>query len=173
MITRRGLFGAAAGTGMAVGAQQSASLPVEQYEPRSTLRVPEHPVARARYPVIDVHTHLSFSGSLRRDGPPKHAAPPEEVLAVMDRKNLHMLVNLTGGSGKALDQTCCLLAQAASGPLPGLHRALVEPRRPSRTIRSSRPTSSNVPHQRRRARPEGAQDAGPVPARERSPPDRW
>ena len=32
----------------------------------------------------------------------KYPAPPEEVLAVMDRKNIHTMVNLTGGHGQGL-----------------------------------------------------------------------
>jgi predicted TIM-barrel fold metal-dependent hydrolase len=67
--------------------------------------VEEHPVPRARFPVIDVHTHLSFGPGLGKEGPPHHAAAPAEVLAVMDRKNIRMMVNLTGGCGRGLVET--------------------------------------------------------------------
>jgi len=30
---------------------------IEEYEPKSTLVVPGHPVQRAKYPFIDVHNH--------------------------------------------------------------------------------------------------------------------
>ena len=36
-------------------------LGLSEYEPRSMLHVKETRVERARYPVIDIHTHLSFS----------------------------------------------------------------------------------------------------------------
>ena len=32
-------------------------------------------------------------------------ATPETLLPVMDRRNIKILVNLTGGSGKGLDET--------------------------------------------------------------------
>src|SRR4051794_33963609 len=36
-------------------------LDISEYEPKSMLHVKETHVERSRYPVIDVHTHLSFS----------------------------------------------------------------------------------------------------------------
>jgi hypothetical protein len=30
---------------------------VEEYEPKSTLKVPQYLLTRAKYPFIDVHTH--------------------------------------------------------------------------------------------------------------------
>ena len=38
---------------------QAQTMSVEEYEPKSTLAVPQHPVTRARYPFIDVHNHQS------------------------------------------------------------------------------------------------------------------
>ena len=38
-------------------AQQGAALALDDFQPRSMLVVPEHPVERARFPVVDVHTH--------------------------------------------------------------------------------------------------------------------
>ncbi len=66
------------------------------------LQVPVTKVARARFPVIDVHVHISFLPS-HLAFPPKtgdklvYSAPPEELLPVMERKNIRTLVNLTGG----------------------------------------------------------------------------
>ena len=31
----------------------------EEYDPVSTLVVPENPVSRAKYPFIDIHSHLA------------------------------------------------------------------------------------------------------------------
>ena len=33
------------------------NLPFHEYDPPSTLVVPEHPTTRAKYPFIDVHNH--------------------------------------------------------------------------------------------------------------------
>ena len=41
--------------------QDSTPLALSDYEPKSMLRVKESHIERARYPVIDIHTHLSFS----------------------------------------------------------------------------------------------------------------
>ncbi len=88
-------------------AQDPAKSPVslKDYEPKSMLHVPETQVLRAKYPVIDFHTHLSF---VNRNAKPEKAgfrARREDVLAVMDRKNIRMMVNLTGGYGAALEET--------------------------------------------------------------------
>ncbi|MES2219788.1 MAG: amidohydrolase family protein [Acidobacteriota bacterium] len=95
--------------GKAEGGSSTGSLRLEDYEPHSMLRVPETHVARAKYPVIDIHTHITFAKvdkngvalSAARD----YAATPQELLAVMDRKNLRSMVNLTGGYGSGLKET--------------------------------------------------------------------
>jgi len=80
-------------------------LALRDYEPKSMLHVAETKVARSRFPVIDFHTHLSWLGRGAQSGKPQFLAKPGEVLAVMDRKNLQTIVNLTGGYGDALDET--------------------------------------------------------------------
>ncbi|MGH7540922.1 MAG: amidohydrolase family protein, partial [Gemmatimonadota bacterium] len=85
----------------AVGAQDVAArrtqdgpvMTLEEYEPRSTLVVPEHPVPRAKYPFVDVHLHL--------DG----TEPRDSIVAMveaMDRLNLAVAVNLSGRTGERL-----------------------------------------------------------------------
>jgi len=66
---------------------------ITEYKPTSTLIVPQHPTPRAKFPVIDIHSH--------------HATPikPErlaEVVKAMDALNLRVVVNLSGGSGEQL-----------------------------------------------------------------------
>src|SRR6266545_4524255 len=80
-------------------------LALEDYEPKSMLHVPATNVPRARFPVIDFHTHLSWSARRAQVTEAHNNATPEEVLPVMDRKNLRMMVNLTGGYGAVLEQT--------------------------------------------------------------------
>ena len=82
-----------------------AKLALEDYEPKSMLHVPENRVPRARFPAIDFHTHLSWSARRGRITEAHNNATVEEALNVMDRKNVRMMVNLTGGYGKVLEQT--------------------------------------------------------------------
>jgi predicted TIM-barrel fold metal-dependent hydrolase len=81
------------------------------------LHVPETRVPRARFPAIDSHTHLSTvvgrpmpsSDVPLKEGPEgpraSMSSSPAAVLAMMDRLNLRMMVNVTGGYGPALDET--------------------------------------------------------------------
>ena len=100
---------ALAACGLAAAAVLSAQRPepdlgIREYKPRSTLVVPQHPVPRAKYPVIDVHSH---HWSLTPD---RYA----QVVRDMDALNLRILVNLSGGSGDGLKQTLALIARSAS-----------------------------------------------------------
>src|SRR5262249_34615249 len=67
--------------------------PITDYKPTSTLVVPEHPVKRAKFPVIDIHSHQPTPIS------PEQLA---KVAASMDALNLRVLVNLSGSSGERL-----------------------------------------------------------------------
>ena len=90
-------------------------LPIEQFQPRSMLHVPETKVARARYPVIDFHTHITHAGGLEGPGSLHFAGSAEECLAVMDRKNIRTMVDLTGGYGSNLQQAIDRLQSAHPG----------------------------------------------------------
>src|SRR6187200_2001650 len=87
-----------AGATGAVPSQQPASppLPLTQFQPRSLLHVGETRVQRARFPVIDFHTHVS------RRRAQKPGVPPGELVKTMDAVNLRTMVNLTGGAGDDL-----------------------------------------------------------------------
>ncbi|HUV96750.1 MAG TPA: amidohydrolase family protein [Acidobacteriaceae bacterium] len=88
---------------------QGAPLRLEDYQPRSMLRVPETHVARAKFPVIDIHTHITdakvYKNGVGLSAARNYAATPKELLAVMDRKNIRSMVNLTGGYGSGLKET--------------------------------------------------------------------
>jgi predicted TIM-barrel fold metal-dependent hydrolase len=81
-------------------------LDISDYEPKSMLHTADTKVERARYPVIDIHTHLSFTAKSEKGvamtGDRSYPAPPADLLAVMDRRNLRTMVNLTGGYGDGL-----------------------------------------------------------------------
>ncbi len=87
----------------------SKPLDLSQYEPKSMLHVHESHVARAKFPLIDFHTHIS--GAVKSEhgvelsAEREYYGTPEECLAVMDRKNMRAMVNLTGGYEKGLAGT--------------------------------------------------------------------
>jgi len=105
-----------------------AKMPLDltEFQPKSMLHVPETKVSRSRFPVIDVHTHLSFArdrGEGAQHGKVRFLAEPDEALKVMDRKNLRMMVNLTGGFGAALEETI----RKYQAPYPGRFLVFTEP----------------------------------------------
>jgi predicted TIM-barrel fold metal-dependent hydrolase len=77
----------------------AAPLPLTEFEPKSMLHVPETTVQRARFPVIDFHTHVS------RRRAAKPPVPPAELVKTMDAVNVRTMVNLTGGVGEDLSST--------------------------------------------------------------------
>lgn len=64
----------------------------EEYEPKSTLVVPEHITTSTKYPFIDVHSHLWRMGSMDLT----------QTANEMDSLNMAVLVNLSGRSGEEL-----------------------------------------------------------------------
>ena len=78
------------------------------YRPKSMLHVAETKVMRSRFPVIDVHTHLTH-GARGKNGVTlgeelRVITSPENLLPEMDRKNIRLMVNLTGNYGKGLEE---------------------------------------------------------------------
>ena len=78
------------------GAGREPTIPpptIVEYQPRSTLVVPEHEVPRARFPVVDFHGH------------PPNLADPDNVRAVvaaMDELNIQVMVQARPSSGQRL-----------------------------------------------------------------------
>jgi predicted TIM-barrel fold metal-dependent hydrolase len=66
---------------------------ITEYKPRTTLVVDQHPTPRAKFPVIDIHSHQPT---------PISAADFDRVMKGMEQNNLRLLVNLSGGSGARL-----------------------------------------------------------------------
>lgn len=72
--------------------QADTTMSFREYEPKSTLVVPEHPVHRAKYPFIDVHNH-------------QWRMPDQDLKKTateMDKLNMKVMVNLSGRSGERL-----------------------------------------------------------------------
>jgi predicted TIM-barrel fold metal-dependent hydrolase len=132
-LSRRTWFGSLGGAvaGMSLVAREagtaaqqpaqapSAGLPLTEFQPRSMLSVPETRVERAKFPVIDVHTHLTFRARGVSGVPHGEAmravATADELLPVMDRRNVQTMVNLTGGVGAGLKESVGRLQQAHPG----------------------------------------------------------
>ena len=89
-----------------VSPTEREGITLEEFEPKSMLHVPESHVDRARFPVIDMHTHVTWSdvplGSDRFGERIRILGQPEELVPVMDRKGVRTMVNLTGGVGPGL-----------------------------------------------------------------------
>jgi len=66
--------------------QSSPTMSFEEYDPRSTLVVPAHPVTAAKYPFIDVHNHQNNMS-------PENL---QKLVADMDRLNMAVMINLSG-----------------------------------------------------------------------------
>ena len=131
MINRRQWLygvGVMAGAGMQVGAlaeetpqNKPAPTPLDlsQYEPKSMLQVHESHVERAKFPVIDFHTHISVAAKSEKGvalSPEReYLGTPQECLAVMDRKNMKVMVNLTGGYEKGLAEAVAKYDRAYPG----------------------------------------------------------
>lgn len=80
---------------------------ITEYQPKSTLVVQQHLVPRAKFPVIDIHSH--------------HSTPiaPEQyakVVHALDENNIRLIVNLSGSWGDRLRQG---LAVIKNSPYPG------------------------------------------------------
>jgi predicted TIM-barrel fold metal-dependent hydrolase len=90
------------------GSRKKTGLDLGDFEPRSMLHVPVTPIDRARFPIIDVHAHLSFAAKSEKGvaltEERRFRASPAEILEVMDRRNIRTIVNLTGGVGSGLVQ---------------------------------------------------------------------
>lgn len=85
--------------------KSEAELALKDYEPRSMLHVPETRIERSKFPVIDFHTHLSFTDRNSKPERARFRAKPDDILPVMDRRNVQIMVNLTGGYGAALEES--------------------------------------------------------------------
>lgn len=67
----------------------------EAYDPQSTLKVPEHPVSKAKFPFIDVHNHQFQMPNMDL----------QKLITDMDRLNMKVMVNLSGQSGETLNKS--------------------------------------------------------------------
>lgn len=115
-------------------------LRLDQFRPQSSLKAHVTPIDKPDFPVIDAHTHLGWMAA-NRSGVSLgedmvYFAQPEDLVALMDRKGIRAMVNLTGGVGRGLEQTIARFQQAAPSRFltmtePSFH-LLCEPDYPQR-----------------------------------------
>jgi predicted TIM-barrel fold metal-dependent hydrolase len=93
--------------------RQTKGLPLEEYAPKSMLHLPETHVPRARFPLIDFHTHIT--GGDPNGSKIRFDIDPADCLTVMDRKNIQTMVDLTGSYGDGLREAQRRLQEAHPG----------------------------------------------------------
>jgi hypothetical protein len=102
--------GAAAQTSQAP--QTIPRIYLDEYQPKSELVVAAHPIARARFPIINVHTHLNAILQLE---PGATAERIDRAIEEMDKANIRTLLHLTGGAGDALKRAIAELQNKRRG----------------------------------------------------------
>ena len=81
----------------AADADAKKTLLLRDFQPATMLHAEQHPVTRAKYPVIDVHQHVNDAMGIDE----VHVSP-QHLLAMMDRNNIKTIVILTGMWGEKL-----------------------------------------------------------------------
>lgn len=74
---------------------QAPRMDFENYNPPSTLVVPEHKTIKAKFPFIDVHNHQFGMPSMDL----------KKLIVEMDKMNMQVMVNLSGESGNSIRQS--------------------------------------------------------------------
>jgi predicted TIM-barrel fold metal-dependent hydrolase len=113
----------AATPGAAESSATPKDLPLREYQPKSMLHTTVTNIDRARYPLIDFHSHLTWSGELKNIDRTTLNGNVNDFLGVMDRRNIRMMVNLTGGYDNGLKHAIELL----STPHPDRFAVFTEP----------------------------------------------
>jgi predicted TIM-barrel fold metal-dependent hydrolase len=90
-------------------AEQKKTLLLRDFHPTSMLHVPVHHVARAKFYVIDVHSHVDDAMGIGDQ------MPPADVLRIMDDTNVKTIVILTGMWGEKLQHVIDKMVK----PYPG------------------------------------------------------
>ncbi|MDX1471652.1 MAG: amidohydrolase, partial [Flavobacteriaceae bacterium] len=72
---------------------ESLRMDFEEYNPTSTLKVPENPVTRAAFPFIDVHNHQFRMPDMNLT----------DLITEMDKLNMAVMVNLSGRGRNSSD----------------------------------------------------------------------
>jgi predicted TIM-barrel fold metal-dependent hydrolase len=82
----------------AADADSKKTILLKDFHPQTALHAAAHEVPRAKFPVIDVHTHTNDARGIG------DRVDPKEMVARMDRLNVKAVVILTGGWGDDLQK---------------------------------------------------------------------
>ena len=77
--------------------REGRDLSIRLFRPRAELKVSRHHLKRAKFPVVDVHSHLRFKL-------PRAYADLNHFVQVMDRNNIVVNISLDGGLGERLTE---------------------------------------------------------------------
>ena len=75
--------------------QSGLRMDFENYNPMSTLIVPQHKLSKAKFPFIDVHNHQEEMPDMDLS----------TLTSDMDKMNMKVMVNLSGGNGETLKRS--------------------------------------------------------------------
>lgn len=89
-------------TACGTGESDAQTMEFEEYNPPSTLVVPEHPTTRAKYPFVDIHSHHWRMAT----------QDLEQLRDEMDALNMGVIVNLSGRTGSDLKAMTDHIAEA-------------------------------------------------------------
>ncbi|MFV2069141.1 MAG: amidohydrolase family protein [Pirellulales bacterium] len=98
---RRAPLGSA-DTDLPLDGRDGRPLALDRFRPESMLRVPQHRLRRAKYPVVDVHTHPRLR---LRHSPDRLDA----FVRIMDEQQIALCVSLDGRLGEAFDEHAAYL----------------------------------------------------------------
>jgi predicted TIM-barrel fold metal-dependent hydrolase len=93
----------------AADADSKKTILLKDFHPQTALHAAAHKVQRAKFPVIDVHTHTNDARGIG------DRVDPKEMVARMDRLNVEAVVILTGGWGDDLQKIVDTIVK----PYPG------------------------------------------------------
>src|SRR6185312_8590227 len=97
-------------------AESKKTLLLKDFHPQPMLHVPVHEVKRAKFPVIDVHTHTNDAMGIG------DRVEPAELVQMMDRDNIKTMVILTGLWGEKLQGVIDQMVK----PYPGRFMVLTQ-----------------------------------------------
>ena len=102
-------------------------LPLSEYQPTSMLHVRETRVERARFPAVDIHTHITVAAKSENgvglSAERTYLGSSDYLLPIMDRKNVRAMVNLTGGYDQGLTEVVAKFDKT----FPGRFYSFAEP----------------------------------------------
>src|SRR6202158_6585457 len=82
----------------ATDAESKKTILLKDFHPEPALHAAVHEIRRAKFPVIDVHTHINDAVGIG------DRVDPKEMIARMDRLNIKTIVILTGTGGAKLQR---------------------------------------------------------------------